>query len=299
MQGFEGSEKRLDFQVVKEPLDTLCVATHNKIEREWPDRFDDCGRLPVILRSLLLVSHNTHRSMRYLVADTPEDHARRPEFAASLPPLIRTLVDALCSLVYLLEDPPARSLMFSRGGWREMKESFARYEDKFGEAEEWQSWFASYRDLLELEMRDLGISEEENQKPSKVRYWPIPSQMTRDTELKPANREFLTHLDAWFYRLLSSASHQSGPGLAARAAGLLEGPDGEAERLRHLAGLKSNGMFTATTLLLAIVSEVLAVESFGLTERARFIWGVLIEYWEEARELYDTRYQRLLDEAAN
>ncbi len=101
----DAEKEGLDFALLRERLDNLYQAVHNKLEREWPVSLDPTGALPVLLRGFVLLSANTFKSVRYLCADHPPDANRRPEYALSVPPLARTLMDTLFNIVFLFENP--------------------------------------------------------------------------------------------------------------------------------------------------------------------------------------------------
>lgn len=69
------------------------------------------------------------------------------------------------------------------------------------------------------------ITEEEQQRLRDLPYWPIPSQMLKDSTLSRDRREQLAYLNDWHYKQLSSQSHGSVPGLVMRAAALIPGAD--------------------------------------------------------------------------
>jgi len=57
---------------------------------------------------------------------------------------------------------------------------------------------------------------------------------------------------------------------------------------------KSDCMFQQITLILCLVSEIIAAAQFDNRSHAAYIWGILTAYWGEAKELHATRYQELL-----
>lgn len=64
----------------------------------------------------MMVSANTYRAIAYVCADSPEAIERKLEYSLAMTPLARTLLDALYTVVYLFEDPIARTEQFYRGG---------------------------------------------------------------------------------------------------------------------------------------------------------------------------------------
>ena len=59
---------------------------------------------------------------------------------------------------------------------------------------------------------------------------------------------------------------------------------------------KSDSVFTAITLVVAICTEVNALGHFERDEPIEYLWGVLTGYSGEAQALYRRRYAALLSE---
>ncbi len=245
----------------------------------------------MLFLTMVKVAVNTYQSILFLAGGFPKESAPPLEFALSIPPLTRSLLDQLFSVIFLSEDLSVRTQWFYKSGWRESKETYDRYKSKYGETPAWADWLETYGKFLEMTRVDWGLSEQETADLTKIKYWPIPSQMKGQAK-DPA---FLEYLEAWFYRTLSQEAHLSFPGLVHRGSALLRKP-GE-EREAQLIKRKSQAMGTTITVLLALASEMEHLLRFGLGERLAFVWGVLIKYWEEAEDLYKMRYAQFLTNA--
>ena len=257
---------------------------------------DSTGALPVLLRAFVLVSANTYHSVRYLCADRPSDASRRPEFAISVPPLARTLVDTLFNIVFLFENPGAHIRWYWRSAWREYREDLDRYKESYGSDACWSEWISNFEKAVEKFREPWFVETEAGA--NDVRYWPHPGQMLKAAELSAQGREFLRYLNDWFYKDLSRSSHLSGSGLIVRSFTLFEYPENP-HRDDSLARVKGSSVFTVVTLFLAILSEIEGKLRFGLTPRMEYLWGLLKAYSEEARDLYEKRYSALLKEPPN
>jgi len=176
-----------------------------------------------------------------------------------------------------------------------VKEMYDRYKAEYGDRGEWTDWFKGYGEHIESTRVEWGVTEEEAADLTKIQYWPIPSRMMRHRDIKEQTRTFLEYLDAWFYRTLSQAAHLSFPGLAHRGAPLLVNPGDEREA--RLTKRKSQAVFTTITIVLALASEMEHLLQFGLGVQLAFVWTVLVEYWEEADDLYKMRYAQFLKNA--
>lgn len=285
-------EKVLSFRVIRDQLDETLEALKNLIDREWPAAL---GRIPgsrALFLTTIKVAVNTYDSVRFLAADLPEERAPRLEHGLSIPPLTRSLLDQLFTVIFLCEDLAARTPWFYKAGWREAKEAYERYRAKYGDRREWVDWLKAFGGNLETLRQEWGVSPEEATSPKRIEYWPIPSRMLKRQELAPETRTFLEYLEAWYYRTLSQEVHLSFPGLAHRGAALLLKP-GE-ERTALLTKKKSDAVLTTITIVLALASEMEYLLRFGLAKRLAYIWGVLVEYWEDAKDLHAARYERFL-----
>ncbi len=294
-------DKVLGFGVIGPPLDDILIALKNSIDHDWPKQYDIPGA-QVLFLTMIKVAINTYQSILFLAADSPKDSAAPLEFALSIPPLTRSLLDQLFAAIFLAEDLNTRTQWYYKAGWRESKESYDRYRTKYGDHPTWKDWFVNYGNFLEKTRVDWGISDDEaaslnekKEKKKKIKHWPIPSKI-QEAAIEAENRAFLQYLYAWFYRTLSQAAHLSFPGLVHRGSALLLKP-GSAERKENLAKRKSIAVATTITIVLALASEMEHLLQYGLGERLAFVWRVLIEYWEEADDLYKMRYRQWLKKA--
>lgn len=285
-------ERRLDFEVIREPLATLAEATLNKIEREWPAGLAGISGARVLFQLLAYIALTTNQTITYICAEKPDDPRRKIEFVDSAPPLLRSLADAIFTVVFIAEDIPERVRAYYRGGWREVAELDAAYRARYGSDPAWQEWLTAHAEFVATLQRDNGITEAEVLNPRSIQYWPIPSQMKPQCR-KPETRAFLEYLDAWFYRQLSQETHLSCPGLSHRGGMFLRPKD---DPLRESMWMKkrSDAVVLAVTLLLAFLTEVNAALGFDLGPRCAYLWGVLRQYLPIAEELYVARYRDLL-----
>jgi hypothetical protein len=287
-------ENVLDFQLIREPLDTLLEATANKVEHESPPHVYAEGA-DAILTPLVRVAIWDFRSIRHLCDERLLGY--RPELTTSIPPLTRTLADAVFTVVFLFNDLVGNTRRFFKAGWRDSCEQFRRSLEKYGADPRWSEYLQQQADFLCNTLRGWQIPPEEVADLEKhIRRWPNPGKMARHPRLSSERRAFLEYLDEWLYRRLSSQAHLSAPGLSMRGGPLVRRLWKTREaRDEHLEKLKSGNALTAVTLVLTLASEIEAELKFGLAERAKYIWTMLMEHgWGEATEIYDQRYKALL-----
>jgi hypothetical protein len=109
----------LPFGNIRAEFENLLVATINKVDREWPAKWHAYPGAKYIVDSVARITNNTHLSLRYLCVQDPPRLERKPEFALSAIPVVRSLLDSVFLLVFLFEDLPARSMWYPKSGWRE------------------------------------------------------------------------------------------------------------------------------------------------------------------------------------
>jgi hypothetical protein len=293
----EETPKILPFPIIRDTLDPLAEALTTLLDREFPQTLASIPDIQPLLLITTLAARNTYAAIRFLAADFPKDASRQVGFGLTIEPLARSLADLISTLVFMREDLPSRVRWFHQGGWRELKEEFDRHCTQYGKLPEWQDWLQQYGAALEGVRQLWGISEAEAAAPKKmgVKYWPTPAQMLKEKHKDRSterNRDFLTFLNDWVYRGLSANAHMSAAGIVRRHAFLLLKDD--EGRDEFLTKFKSDGFFTATTLMVAICTEVNSVCKFGRDEKIAYLWRILVEYWPEAKDLFERQYSEML-----
>jgi hypothetical protein len=113
----------LDYRLIREQINRALQSVPNKLEREW-----SAPTKPSFLMLLGTVTSigNTFRTIGFLCVENPLDWRHRPEMALAVPPLARTIIDALYAIIFLFEDLPTRADWFICAGWRELAEHIDR-----------------------------------------------------------------------------------------------------------------------------------------------------------------------------
>lgn len=293
----DNEAKNLDASVITEPLDSLVAALGNKIEREWPNTFSHIPGARELFLLSLKTADVTSRSIRYLCAEKPPDTNRILEYCLSVPPLNRTILDSLFTVIFVLEDLPQRCEWYHRAAWRELRLELDRYRAEYGHLAEWTAWIDRLSAACDQGVSIFGISPEEIAQPSKMVRWPnagaMPSYKLGATSLVPPSRAFMKYLDDWFYKDLSQQAHLGGTGLMKRASALLY-ERSDPERERALTRNKYVWVGQTIGLMLALVSELEAHFHFGMRARLTYVWGLAVPVIVVVKELYDKRYRELL-----
>ena len=283
-------QHKVDFKVLNEPLQktyTEILARAKKLSGSSMPL-----GAPVIIRLHLEISYSAYQATRYLYAEMPEDPKRKPEFLTVGPPIQRSMLDGLFNIVYLGLDLEKATHEYYRGVWKETLQYYRRYKKKYGQKPDWQDCLEG----LEKLVAELARSEKLNEADyGTVNRWPTPGDMCRRT-LPKGTKDFFLHLQEWFYRSYSQEDHLSWPGLARRGVIFLRDLKSEPDQ-EYVKKQKSDQLYRALLILLMTLSEVNAQFSFGFHTQLQYIWTILLNYFDETRELYDLRYRALLSVA--
>jgi hypothetical protein len=282
--------RRLNFELIREDLDSVLWATILKVEREPNSQLARLQLAREQLLIMLLRARNSYRTIRFVAADTPPDPNRRPAYMLSIPALNRMILDITFNVLYLFEDLEARFIWFLKAGWREQFEEFTRLNGTYGRYAEWKVYLEGFDLHLKTGARLAGISQDE---------WPNPGKMPK-LQVKAGGQspalEFLQYLNDWFYRDLSQEAHSSAWGAVRTAAIFLAELNPTAfdipvdwDRVRAVNVGRTLG------LMLSLFSEVEGYFRFGLNERFRYLWCLIGEHVPETKELYEKRYDSLLN----
>jgi hypothetical protein len=286
----------LPFDVITKELDPLSQAVANKLQRQWPVRWKHMQDAAVVLNGTVLVSINTFRTIRYFCADYPADPARRLEYALSVPPLCRTILDSVFTAIFLFEDFENRFRRYHQSGWRELYEKQQLMVETYGSDLKWAEWIAGHGAFVDDLEHRAGITGEQKADLNKITYWPNPGRMHKQAKSEKT-KNHLIYLNNWFYKNLSSASHLALPGLMERSAMLmryLNREEDEAHIEESLQQSRSNAIGTTTALFVALLSEVQAGIGWDLQQRCHYLWGILSQMSDQIKELYELRYRALL-----
>ncbi|SRR5216683_2085116 len=283
--------KEIDFRMIGPQIDTLLAAFANTIEREWPAKWKELGQAHLLVLGSVKLSATTYQLIKFLCQDKYLDPWQKREFITSVPPLTRSILDSLFNLVFLFDDVPRKAEMYVQSGWREMCEATERVERNHGSKPKWIKHLRERAKSMEA-MRRMGNLPPRGPETSKLPYWPTPGQMIRSAQLSDDRRKYLTDLNDWYYRELSSTAHLSFPGLILRAQPLLA--DDRETSETSLRKLKANCFPLTICILLALLSEVQIEAQFAFANRLKYVWRVLSEFYDQIREIYEMRYESFL-----
>lgn len=288
-----------DFRMVQRPLEGLLLNVDRDLQRLVDKNAYGGGALAsrplIIMDAAVRVAQNSYLSVCYLTADSPEDSARKPNYVLIVPTINRQLLDLLTSLVYMLDDFPARVLQYERAGWREKYEEYKRFEEKFAKDPEWRDFFKVRKKGLDTTGLVLGISDKEQKSPSLIQRWWTPSQL-KDEPTK--SRQFLRWLYKWLYEDTSEQAHLSSSGMVMVAPFLLAeiagGQDQELVESRIIKQYHFIHVSRTAFTTLAIATEISTFFKLDNGSQIGYLWRVFAEHSDEAKEMLAQRYEGML-----
>lgn len=295
-------DSAIDYGLIRDELISVATAASNKLEREWPQKYSAIGSAREFFVATLRLAINTYKTIIYICADNPVDHRRDKMFCLSVPPLNRTILENLMTVVFVIEDIQKRTQWFYKSSYREWKETLEKYKRDYGQAPEWESFIDTMENYVINQLPGIGLSQKEIDDTKKqIKYWPNPGKMAKNSESENSGNQtavFLSYLNDWFYKALSGQSHLNAIGLVQRGM-FLAGRDimgnyiNNAEKIieEQLDQFRNEQVWLAIILLLALTSEIDMHFKYDLNNRLKYIWGLIIPSNEKAKELYERRYE--------
>lgn len=294
----------LNYKVIKDELETVIRFLSNKIERGWPEEYKtiDSAREFFLLTEKVAV--NTFFTIVFICADDSKCGDRSKKFSLSIPPLSRTILESLMTVIFVLVDIRKHVRWFYNAGWLEFSEALVRYQRDYGDSPEWSEFISKLEGFVRVQPQVLKLTEDEIKHPKRnIGYWPNPGKMARYLKRhypQAPSIAFLEYLNDWFYKTLSGQSHLNAPGLTERGGVLADnllkialGDNYENAREIKLDQFRKDQIWIAMTLMVSLLSEIEMHFHFGANEKLKYIWGVIIEYSSQAKEVYLKRYSSL------
>jgi hypothetical protein len=292
--------REFNYSLVQEKLDGLLINVDRDLQRKVGKAAQSGQfvtlRCTELLNVMVRFASNSYHAAKYLMADAPEDPNRKLKFALTLPAVNRQLLDLLFTLVYMTDDFENRSREYQRAGWREGKEEYQRYRTHFANDSEWRPFFDAFKANLDKLEKLLELTDAERKNPSSTPYWKTPSQLsTTATKSRP----FLKWLEQWSYGDTSAEAHLSFGGLFAISPFLvaeLIGGDFQSQIENHEIHSYRYHQFSRTAIVaLAISTEADVHLRLRNRDALWQLWKIFGEYSAEATEMFERRYESLLD----
>jgi hypothetical protein len=289
-----------DAQIVQVPLRGLLLNMDRDLERIFErdkrstDRFAE--RKSSLFLIMMRLTINAYQAICFLISTEGDSPRRKRKFALVVPPINRQLMDLLFTLVYMLDDFPARSLAYELSAYRQVREEYDQFHTRYAGDRKRKEYFANLLQLRETLESYLPITPEQKRNPKLIEYWYTPNRLAN---MPTKSRPFMRFLDKWLYGDTSALAHLNAAGLFSNGAIALSdlAPD---EEMRALIDSRFIDQYTyrhfPRTLItvLAIATEIDTFCQLNNREQVSRIWGLLSGYVEEAKDVYKKRYEAML-----
>ena len=292
--------RRFDYQLVEAPMEGVLTNVDRDLQRRvnWSDQVQnqDSGMWLTTINLMMRFATNSYHAVKFLAGDQPEDPRRKRNYMLVLPGINRQLLDLLFSLVYMLDDYPARCMEYQRSGWREFHNEYDHTFFNFGTDPAWSAYLNGLQQVLDRWEGPCRITQTEKADPKLIPYWRTPHQLQK----KPTkSQEYLKYLNTWIYSDISAQAHLSFGGLMKATPMLLAeimGGQRQEEVENQIVPRYHFQQISRTAITtLAIATEIDFYFKLGNGDRILMLWNVFGEWVVEAKEMYEKRYRELLD----
>ncbi len=295
--------RSLDYKKIGGDFLSLVQATANKLEREWPKRYENVEDANFIFALIVRYALQTYMTITYICAEKTD---RMHSLSAA--PLTRVIYEQLISLIYLLDDVPSNIPAYLKSGYYSYVRELENIQ-QYNTIPKWQTYIATLEAELKRQENALNLTPLEISHPKdEIGLWFTPGGFKNKLEKKykgatpPDYLPFISYMNAWLYRELSGETHGDYKALAGKGVFLSrliaknvsamfdseeqvdERTDFQLETLRH------DQVYNSMTLMLSIVTEIEIHFKFGLAERAKVLWAILSDNSDSAKEIYEFRY---------
>jgi hypothetical protein len=288
-----------DARIVQAPLQGLLRNMDSELERQvkqampLPDREAERGLTLLLL--MLRFTRNSYEALSFLCSDANDTPKRKRGFVLILPPANRQLLDLLFTLVFMMDDFPARSLSYERSGYRQAREVYDKFHARFGTDSKWRAHFQTLLEWLPVMEKYISITAEQKAKPELIPYWRAPYKLLKTPT---TSQPFLEYLEKWLYGETSAQAHLNAAGLFSVGQILLAdfAPEADPKTFvdRSLEQYIFRHFSRTLVTVLAIASEIDTFAQLGNREALVRLWVLLGGYAGEAEDVYKQRYQSIL-----
>jgi hypothetical protein len=291
----------LDARIVQAPLQGLLRNIDSELVRRVKlavaSRDSETERKVSLFLTMMRLTKNCYEAASFICSDSDDSPKRKREFVLILPPTNRHLLDLLFTLVFMLDDFPTRSLAYELSGYRQAREEFDKFYERYGTSTDpkWQERFLTSREWLQKMETYLSVTPEQKANPALIKYWRAPYKLMK---MAKQSKPFMEYLEKWLYGETSAQAHLNAAGLFSIGAFLISelAPEFEREEVSNSNFEKFKFRHFVRTLVtvLGITSEVDTFLQLHNREALSRLWVLLGGYSEEADNIYKLRYQDML-----
>lgn len=293
----------VDAKAFCEPLWKLADTVAEKVRREGkayvaaPDFvFDD---ISIMIRQAIA----TYNFLFYVNADerVKDDCLWNFQYGILSFQLVRSVIDALYNITCILQSPAENGRLYRRAGLNKRVRELDADEKRYAGQPDWLEFIKKQRDVLSDLIRASGFSDEAEVKGAK---WATLGSFVMYGHIPP-EQEFLRSFTYGRWRQYSSFSHcgyegyiSDNPPLGIYFMKDLLPHEMRPQIEKTFPKLLTKHIGLLATALLCISTEIQAYFRFdgaNINDRICAMWRVLLPIYE-TKELYEQRYQKLMDE---
>lgn len=294
----------VDASTFQMQLAQLAEVLAQKVRREAPKLLAGPPYVSLDLHVLIRQAMYTYNLLFYLNADERRntDCYWRNAYTIVTLPLIRNMIDCLYNVTAILQDPATNGPWFRKSGYKNTLDALANGEKRYRGRSEYDNWVKQTRDLLDLGIRDAGLTMTDVQ--AQKASWPTLGKYVKDKQpggVTTPHQDFLMTFAYGRWREYSAMAHGAFEGLMLVARYYIA--DAMLHELRENMDAQHPEVLAlhlarAAGVLLCIVTELQAYFHFDdngarINERISVMWKALTPV-PEIKELYDEHYAQLM-----
>jgi hypothetical protein len=295
--------ENIDAGSFQRPLQELAETIAQKVHREAPKILNAPPFVSLDMFVLIRQAIHTCNLLFYVNADErrENDCFWNPAYTFVTAPLVRTMIDVLYNITFILEDPATNGAAFRKSGFRKELSDLNEDQTRYGGQRKWDTYIEHKTKGLDLAIRSSGLNKSDilQQQPWKT-LGKYLSEKGTGAALTP-HQAFLKTFTYGMWREYSAMSHGGFEGLLDAAAFYTrdaQTPDIKSKMDEAHPKLMSLHLSRAALVLLCIITEVQAYfrfEGANIGPRIHNVWSALMPAFE-VKELYDERYAQLMIE---
>jgi hypothetical protein len=290
----------IDASTFQKPLFELAETVALKVDREGAGLLSAPGYVSLDLFVLMRQAGITVSLLFYINADERRegDPFWTPAYTFVTAPLVRSIIDCLYNITFILQNPRVNGAAFRKSGYKKELSDLNEDEKRYGGRPEWDAYIKDKRARIDLAMRVDGLTMNDLLSQAS---WRTLGAYLRDAPggILTPHQLFLKTFTHGIWREYSAMVHAGFEGLMDTAVFYTRDahkPEFKAKMDEHYPMQMSLHLSRAAALLLCIITEVQAHFSFGganINRRIHTVWNALMPVFE-IKELYSERYAQLM-----
>lgn len=291
----------IDATTFQKPLLQLAETIALKLERESPKILPAPAFVSEDMFVLMKQAMHVCAFLFYINSDERQetDFGWRPAYTFVAAPLVRTVIDCLYNITYILQDPSVNGSDFRKAGFRKELDALTHDENRYKGRPEWDKYISDVRKGIDLSIRASGLNMAEVLAAKKWKTLGGYLSEKGPGGTSTPHQQFLDTFTYGMWRKYSAMSHGGFEGLL--NVGLYFTRSSQKFELREKMDEQypqqmSLHLARAAGILLCIITEVQAYFHFldaNIDERIHRVWSALMPV-PEIKELYDEHYTQLM-----